>query len=562
MRLKGLGVSAGIGIGTAYVIKEYVADVSRKAAGRDEIGRFNRAVESLSSILGEMAAAVIGEQAEILESHIILLSDPVMLADIENMILSEQCNSEYAVNTVFENYAEIFTQTGDELLMMRAGDMRDIKNNLLAIMNGHELPNLSLIPEDCILVADELTTSLAAGIDEKLTSGLITNIGGPTSHMAIIARSMELPAVAGIANISEIRHGVGLIIDGDSGEVIVNPTESEIAEYQALANEISIKKKALEKYRGTPGKTLDGRHIELCANIGLETDIQKASESDADGVGLFRTEFLFMNRNAAPSEEEQFAVYKKAALAFGKRPVIIRTLDVGGDKEIPYLGLEKEENPFLGWRAIRYCIDNREVFAAQIRAILRASAFGFVKIMLPMISDIREFRRSKALINDMKRELMEQGIDYDMHINVGIMIETPAAAIMADVLAREADFFSIGTNDLTQYVMAVDRGNQKVAGLYSVYNPAVLRLIRDVANAALLRNIPCGICGEAGADPLLTKFLIGCGINELSMTHSSILEVKSIICRTNYSETKAMISESINQLADVEAATAFLRLLL
>ena len=555
MRLKGIGVSAGIGIGTAYVVNEYVADVSKKDAGKDEAGRFSRAVESLASILDKKAAAVSGEQAEILESHTILLSDPVMLEDIKNMIASERCNSEYAINTVFDSYADIFTQSGDELLMMRAGDMRDIKNNLLAIMNGYDLPDLSTIPEGSILAANELTTSLAAGIDEKLVAGLITNIGGPTSHMAIIARSMDLPAVTGI---NDIRHGDRLIVNGETGEIIVDPTESELAEYNALAEERRRQREAFEKYRGLPGKTLDGRHVELCANIGLEMDIQKAADSDADGVGLFRTEFLFMNRNSAPTEDEQFAVYKKAALAFGNRPVIIRTLDVGGDKEIPYLGLEKEENPFLGWRAIRYCLDSEDVFSAQIKAILRASAFGYVKIMLPMISDIREFRRAKSLISGIKDELAGRGTDFDNNIEVGIMVETPAAAVMAGVFAREADFFSIGTNDLTQYVMAVDRGNQKVAELYSEYNPAVLRLIRDVANEALVNNIPCGICGEAGADPLLTKFLVGCGISELSMTRASILEVKSVICQMDYTETKAKIAESINQLADVYDSLAFL----
>ena len=555
MRLKGTGVSAGIGIGVAYVVKEYVADVSKRDAGTDESGRFTGAVEKLTSILNDKAAAVTGQQAEILESHIMLLSDPVMLADIEGIIASEQCNGEYAINTVFESYAEVFTQSGDELLMMRAGDMRDIKNNLLAVLNGQELPDLSVMPKDSILTADELTTSLAAGIDESLVTGLITNIGGPTSHMAIIARSMDLPAVTGI---TEIKHGDRLIINGETGEIIIDPTDDELAQYQALAEKLRLKREALEKYRGIPGKTLDGRHIELGVNIGLETDIQKAAESDADGVGLFRTEFLFMNRNSAPTEDEQFAVYKKAALAFGKRPVIIRTLDIGGDKEIPYLGLEKEENPFLGWRAIRYCIDSEELFSAQIRAILRASAFGTIKIMIPMISDVRELRRTKSLINNIKQELARQGIAFDNDIAVGIMIETPAAAVMAGIFAQEADFFSIGTNDLTQYVMAVDRGNQKVAGLYSVYNPAVLRLIYNVANEANRNNIPCGICGEAGADPLLTKFLVGCGMSELSMTRSSILEVKSLISETNYADAKAKIAQSIERLSDVDDSIAFL----
>ncbi|MCL2163242.1 MAG: phosphoenolpyruvate--protein phosphotransferase [Oscillospiraceae bacterium] len=556
MRLKGIGISRGIGIGVAYVVEEYVADVSKKAGCAEEDSRFSLAVEKLTSFLEEKAAAATEEQAEILESHVMLLSDPVMISDIEDMIASERCNSEYAVNTVFEEYADILTQSGDELLMMRAGDMRDIKNNLLAVMNGHDLPDLSSIPMGSILTANELTTSLAAGINEKLVNGLITNVGGPTSHMAIIARSMDLPAVTGIG---EIKHGDRVIINGETGEIIVDPTKAELAEYQALAEERRIQKEALEKFRGLPGKTVDGRHIELYANIGLEMDIKKTRDSDADGVGLFRTEFLFMNRNTAPSEEEQFAVYRKAAIAFGIRSVIIRTLDVGGDKDIPYLGLEKEENPFLGWRAIRYCLDSKDVFSAQLRAILRASAFGAVKIMFPMVSDVEELKRAKSLLSEIMNELTEQGIAFDKNITVGIMIETPAAAVMAGALAREADFFSIGTNDLTQYIMAVDRGNQKVAGLYSVYNPAVLRVIYSVANEALSHNVPCGVCGEAGADPLLTKFFVGCGVNELSMTHTSILEVKSVICGMNYANTRANIKESIQHLASIDDSIAFLK---
>ena len=556
MRLQGVGVSSGIGMGTAFVVEEPVIDISKKAASPNETTRLAAAVDKLVDILNHRAACAGREQAEILDSHVILLSDPVILADIKSMITGEQCNCEYAVNKVFEEYAEVFRQSGNEVMMMRAGDMRDIKNNLIAVMNGYELPDLDAIPKGSIIVANELTTSLAACINKTLVTGLVTNLGGPTSHMAIIARSMELPAVVGIDKITQ---GSQLIVNGDTGEVVLDPTEAELAKYSELMEEIRSKKEALKKYKGISSLTKDGRHMELFANIGLEADILKASEDDAEGVGLFRTEFLFMNRSTAPSEEEQFAVYKKAALTFGNRPVIIRTLDIGGDKDVPYLGLEKEENPFLGCRAIRYCIDREELFATQLRAVLRASAFGAIKIMLPMIVDIRELRQVKALINRLKNELAEQGIEYDNNIAVGIMIETPAAAVLAGAFAKEADFFSIGTNDLTQYVMAVDRGNQKVAKLYSEYNPAVLRLIYNVAKEAACHNIPCGVCGEAGAKPLLTKFLVGCGINELSMTSSSILEVRSIIRQMTYTDTKAKIAESIEQLADIDDSLALLR---
>jgi len=556
MRLQGAGVSEGIGIGFAYVLQEHAIDVSKKDAGPEEGYRFSKAAEALSRILGERAAAVDKERAEILESHIMLLRDPVLLSDVEKMITDERCNGEYAVNAVFEAYAELFRQSGDELLSMRADDMRDIKNNLLAVMNGYALPDLSVLPKDSILTAEELTTSAAACIDEALVNGFVAAKGGTTSHMAIIARSMGLPAVVGVGGIA---HGDRLIINGGTGEIIVNPSQAELAEYRSLMEGRRRERQALEKYRGMPTETSDGRQVELYANIGLEADILKASQADADGVGLFRTEFLFMNRSAAPSEEEQFAVYKKAALAFGKRPVIIRTLDIGGDKEIPYLGLEKEENPFLGWRAIRYCADREELFAAQLRAILRASAFGTIKIMLPMIADLRELRYARSLIRRLCGELAAQGIAFGQNIAVGIMVETPAAALLAGAFAKEADFFSIGTNDLTQYVMAVDRGNQKVAKLYSAYNPAVLRLIYHVSQEARRHNIPCGICGEAGSDPLLTRFFVGCGISELSMASACVLEIRSIIRQTAYADAKAMIDASVEQLADVEDSMALLQ---
>ena len=556
MRLQGVGVSTGIGMGTAFVVKEPVIDVSKRDAVPNETIRLSKAVDKLTEILNQRAAAASGEQAEILESHVILLSDPVIFEDIQNKIEEEQCNCEYAIDAVFEEYAEVFRQSGNEVMMMRAGDMRDIKKNLIAVMNGFDLPDLGSMPKGSILAANELTTSLAACIDKSLVTGLVAYLGGPTSHMAIIARSMNLPAVVGI---DKIMHGDQLIVNGGNGEVVVDPTEAELAKYSEIMDEIRRKKEALEKYKGMPSITQDNRHIELFANIGLEADITKAFEDDAEGVGLFRTEFLFMNRGTAPSEEEQFLVYKKAAVTFGERSVIIRTLDIGGDKDVPYLGLEKEENPFLGWRAIRYCMDREELFSIQLRAILRASAFGSIKIMLPMVVDIREFRQAKALIDRLKEELIEQGIAFDRNIAVGIMIETPAAAVLAGAFAKEVDFFSIGTNDLTQYVMAVDRGNQKVAKLYSEYNPAVLRLIYNVAKEAERHNIPCGVCGEAGAKPLLTKFLVGCGINELSMTSTSILEVRSIIRIMSYEDAKTKIADSIEQLADIEDSLTLLR---
>jgi len=561
MELKGLGVSDGIGIGKAVVLENEEFDTSKyEVDSNEEKIRLSNAVDTLLKTLEEKAEQASGEQAEILGSHVNMLQDPILMSDIVKLIKDENCNSEYASAAVFDQYIQIFLSSGDELLELRASDLKDIKNNLLATLLGKPLMDVSRLPAGTILVAEELTTSIAAGINPENISAIVTMMGGKTSHMAIIARSIGIPAVVGIS-IEQIENGTSMIADGSHGILHLNPSEAQIKEYKEKQDVLEQNKLALEKFRGMKSITPDDREIELCANIGLELDIDLAVKSDAEGVGLFRTEFLYMNRNFAPGEEEQFSAYKKAAVAFKEGSVIIRTLDIGGDKEIPYMELEKEENPFLGWRAIRYCLDKNEIFLTQIRAILRASAFGSIKIMIPMISTVTEIKRTKKLIQQVKAELTKENIAFNKEIPVGIMVETPAAAILADQFAKEVDFFSIGTNDLTQYTMAVDRGNKKVADLYSTYNPAVLRLIYHTAQAAEKNGIMCGVCGESAADPLLIKFLIGSGINELSMSGVSILKAREIVRSSSYLELKEKVKENVEQLQDVEDAVVFLQTL-
>ena len=557
MCLQGMGVSGGIGIGRVVVLENNAPDVIRKTAARGETARLAEAVTRLSAALREKADSACGEQADILESHIMLLGDPIMQSEVEEIIHLQNCNSEYAVNEVFEKYAAAFEMSGNELLAARVSDLRDIKNNLLRALCCKDIFEVIEWPAGSVLVARELTASLSAGLNPENICAFITQEGGKTSHTAIIARSLGLPAVAGISA-HMLKSGDSVIVNGDTGEVIPEPSEEVLAQYIDRREDMARRNRELERLRGLASRTADGRIVSLCANIGLEADIQRAAHADAEGVGLFRTEFLYMNRNTAPAEEEQFIVYKKAAEAFCGKPVIIRTLDVGGDKDIPYLDLKKEENPFLGWRAIRYCLMRKELFSAQLRAILRASAFGNVKIMLPMITTATEFYKAKELIEQVKSELIEKNIAFNKKIAVGIMIETPSAAIMADRLAEIADFFSIGTNDLTQYVMAVDRGNKNVAALYSTYDPAVLRLIYSVAQAAKTQGISCGVCGEAGADPLLTRFLIGSGIDELSMVGTSILQIRKEVLSTHYADVKEKIGKALPSLKTKEDSVRFL----
>ncbi len=551
---KGTNASEGIGIGKAAIIKEQelVITPDKVADTAAEVARFKGALDQTMQETSELAADLatrVGEQeAEIMNGHLMLLSDPMLTGEIENAITGESVCSEFAIETVCNMYADMFASMDDELMQQRATDMRDIKTRMQMILKGLKAVDISALPEGSILVAKDLTPSMTAGINPDHVVGIVTELGGKTSHSAILARALEIPAVVAVNGILEqIKDGDQIVLDGSEGCVYVNPDDAVVKEYAAKGERFRKEKKELEQYIGKPSVTKDGVTVEVVANIGRPEDVDKVLQYDAEGVGLFRTEFLFMDRNAMPTEEEQFEAYKKVAAALQGKPVIIRTLDIGGDKEIPYMGLEKDENPFLGYRAIRFCLDRKEdIYKPQLRALLRASAFGNIKIMIPMVTCIDEYREAKGLIEELKAELDGKNIAYNKEIQVGIMVETAAASLMADVFAKEVDFFSIGTNDLTQYTMSVDRGNDKVSYLYSTFNPAVLRSIKHVISCAREAGIMVGMCGEAAGDPMMIPLLLAFGLNEFSMSASSVLRARKMISGYSMEELKAVADKAMS----------------
>lgn len=557
---RGTGASAGIGIGRAVILKEEQLVIENTVIedAKAEKLRFKKAVEqSIAdvSVLAEDMASRIGEkEAEILNGHLMLLQDPMLTGEIENQIENDKVCSEFAVETVCNMYADMFASMDDELMQQRAADMRDIKTRMQKLLLGVRSVDVSLLPAGTILMAEDLTPSVTAGINPSNVTGIVTELGGRTSHSAILSRALEIPAVVAAAGIlGEVKDGDELILDGETGEIFVNPDSSLRAEYEQKRSIYLQEKEELKKYIGMPSTTRDGVTVEVAANIGKPEDVERVLAYDGEGIGLFRTEFLFMDRNEMPTEEEQFEAYKKAAVAMKGKPVIIRTLDIGGDKEIPYMGLKKDENPFLGYRAIRFCLDRKDdIYRPQLRALLRASAFGNIKIMVPMVTCIEEFREARALVTDIMKELDEKGIDYNKEIQVGIMVETAAASLMADVFAKEVDFFSIGTNDLTQYTMSVDRGNDKVSYLYSTFNPAVLRSIRHIIECGRSEGIMVGMCGEAASDPLMIPLLLAFGLNEFSMSASAILKARKYITEYSVEELKAVADKAMSLVTAAE----------
>lgn len=551
---KGTNASAGIGIGKAAIIKEVemVIRPDKVASVETEVTRFRGALADTvaqTKALEETLATRVGEkEAEIMQGHLMLLADPMLTGEIEEAIKRDSVCSEYAIETTCTTYADVFAAMDDELMQQRATDMRDIKTRLQQTLQGIKPVDIASLPEGSIIVAKDLTPSMTAGINPANVTGIVTELGGKTSHSAILARALEIPAVVAVSNVMDkIEEDDTVILDGGEGIVIVNPTDEGMKEYTAKRESFLQEKKDLERFKGVPTVTKDGVHIELVANIGNPDDLAKVLEYDGEGVGLFRTEFLFMDRTSMPTEEEQFEAYKKVAEGLSGKPVIIRTLDIGGDKEIPYMGLAKDENPFLGYRAIRLCLDRKEdIYRPQLRALLRASAFGGIKIMIPMITCIDEIREAKALIEDIKNELDRKDIPYNKNIQIGIMVETAAASLMADVFAKEVDFFSIGTNDLTQYTMSVDRGNEKISYLYSTFNPAVLRSIRNIIKCGREAGIMVGMCGEAASDPLMIPLLLAFGLNEFSMSASAILKSRKMITGYSSEELQAVADEAMS----------------
>lgn len=544
---KGIAGSEGIGIGKVVIIEEHEINIeNKKVTDTDnEIKRLQDAIEKFVEITNQMAEKMdvtVGKKdADILRGHIQMLQDPMIEEQISTLLVAEKITAEMAVDQVLEQTAEMFAQIPDELLQQRATDFRDIKTRMIKILLGIEEVDISQVPANTVLVARDLTPSMTAGINPDNIAGILTEVGGRTSHSAILARAMEIPAVLSIEGIcSIVKNGDVVAIDGTSGEAIVNPDEDTVKEYEQKLADYKKEKALLAEYAGKPSVTKDGTKVELVCNIGKPEDAKKAVECDGEGIGLFRTEFLFMDRDSVPTEEEQFEAYKSVAETMKGKPVIIRTLDIGGDKAIPYLGLEEEENPFLGFRAIRYCLQKTDLYKTQLRALVRASAFGKIKIMVPLVTCVDELRSVKAMVADIMKELDGEGIAYNKNLEIGVMMETSAACMIADILAKEAAFFSIGTNDLTGYTMAVDRGNAKVAYLYSTYQPAVLRSIKRIIECGKKEGIMVGMCGEAAADPKLIPLLLAFGLDEFSVSATSVLKTRKTISNCTVEECKAL----------------------
>ena len=549
----GIGASKGYGIGRVIIYRD--ADLRytprtdcdaqiEKLRLNDALRLFFEKNERLCARVRETA----GESAaEIILGHMMMMKDPYMCSEIEKRIDAGQC-AEMAVEAVCDLFIAMFSAVDDEMTKQRATDVKDIQSEMLALLLGVHTVDLSDLPKDTVLVAKELTPSMTACINRKNVVGFITEVGSKTSHAAILARAMGIPAVLSVENATEnFKENQLVIVDGIRGEVLTDPKQETVAAYIRLRMDFEKERAALAKFVGLETRTKDGEKVQLFANIGTPEDASQVIAYDGEGVGLFRTEFLFMDRSTMPDENEQFEAYKKALLIMKNKTVIIRTLDIGGDKEIPYLGLKKEENPFLGFRAVRYCLKNSAMYKTQLRALLRASAYGDLQIMIPLVTGVDEVRQVKTLIREIQAELDEKVIAYNKDLKVGVMIETPSAAILADVIAKEVDFFSIGTNDLTGYMMAVDRGNSDVAYLYSAFSPAVLRMIRHIISEGKKAGIPVGMCGEGAADPLLIPLLISFGLDEYSVNPTSLLATRREISRWSKKEADK-IAENVMAL--------------
>lgn len=552
---KGIPSSPGIAIGKAFLYRtakiEVVLDTIGDNEIDDEIVRFENAKlktkQQIERIYTRAVKTMGQDKAEIFKAHIAILEDPMLTEKVVNYIREEKLNAIASLDRTIKEFCSVFDGLDDEYMRERAVDIKDVGKRLLGNLAGIDTQSLRELPGKAIIIAEDLTPSDTAELNADKVMGFATDIGGKTSHTAIIARTLEIPAVLGLKDISKkVKQGDTVIVDGYRGKVFVNPTKEQVEEYIKLKRDLKQEERLLQRLRGLPAVTKDNRRVEISANIGVPDDVKTALKYGAEGVGLFRTEFLYMNRNMLPTEDEQYEEYKRVALDMGGRPVIIRTLDIGGDKDLPYFGFPKELNPFLGWRAIRMCLDRTDIFETQLRALLRASIHGNLKIMYPMISGIAEIRSANKILNEVKKDLDIKGIPYKKDLEVGIMVEIPSAAIMADALIKEVDFFSIGTNDLTQYTLAVDRTNEKISDLYDPLHPSVLRLVRNVIEESHKAGKWTGMCGELAGDPMAAVVLLGLGLDEFSMSASSIPKIKQIIRNTTYEEAKRIADHVIN----------------
>ena len=554
--ISGIPASPGIVFGKALVLKEekIVLDTQKIKDSQieNEIARFyagrDAAVEQLTSIKDRAYQSLGEEKAAIFEGHLMILEDEELEEEIIDYLRSNHVNAAVAANVVIDQQVAMLSEIDDEYLKERAGDIRDIGNRLIKNILGMHIVDLGEINEEAILVAYDLTPSETAQLNLDKVLGFVTDIGGRTSHTSIMARSLELPAIVGTNNVTEkVKTGDFLILDALNNAVYVNPSQQEIQRLKTLQDKLAEEKAELAKLKDLPALTLDGHQVDVVANIGTIRDVEGAERNGAEGVGLYRTEFLFMDRDQLPSEEEQFIAYKEVVEAMNGNLVVLRTMDIGGDKELPYLNLPKEMNPFLGWRAIRIALDRREILNAQLRAVLRASAYGKLAVMFPMIISVEEIRELKSVIEELKVELRNEGKAFDEDIQVGVMVETPSAAVNAKFLAKEVDFFSIGTNDLTQYTLAVDRGNELISHLYNPMSPSVLNLIKQVIDASHAEGKWTGMCGELAGDERATILLLGMGLDEFSMSAISVPRIKKLIRNVNYKDAKLLAEKALQQ---------------
>jgi phosphotransferase system enzyme I (PtsI) len=552
---KGIAASPGIAIGKVYLLKEQEVVIDRSRIDEKQIGaeitRYKRAIEKTKQQIVEIRDRVMNKmgekKAEIFDAHIMILDDPTLANQVENRIKGQLVTAENAVDQVVAELVAIFENMEDGYMRERALDFKDVGARIIKNILGVQIQNLAEMSEEAIVVAKDLTPSDTAQMDKQKVLGFVTDAGGRTSHTAIMARSLEMPAVVGTGDVTQrVKNGQIIIVDGMEGKVIIDPSREEREEYLKKRQKHLEEKRELESIKHLPAVTIDGRRVELAANIGTPKDVDGALRNGAEGVGLYRTEFLYMDRNSLPGEEEQFEAYKEVAVKMGDHPVIVRTLDIGGDKDLSYIDFPKELNPFLGWRAIRMCIDRPEILKTQLRAILRASKYGNLLIMYPMIISVTEIREANRILKEAKAELRSEGIMFDEDIKVGIMIETPAAAVIADKLVKEVDFFSIGTNDLTQYTLAIDRVNEKISHLYQPLHPSVLRLIKYVIDVSHREGKWTGMCGELAGDEKAIPLLLGMGLDEFSMSSISIPRAKKIIRCLSTDRLKQLVEDVID----------------
>lgn len=552
--IKGIAASDGVAIAKAYLLVEpdLTFDKNEKVTDVEgEVAKFNNAIEAskveLTKIRNNAEVQLGADKAAIFDAHLLVLDDPELIQPIQDKIKNENANAATALTDVTTQFVTIFESMDNEYMKERAADIRDVSKRVLSHILGIELPNPSMIDESVVIVGNDLTPSDTAQLNKEFVQGFATNIGGRTSHSAIMSRSLEIPAIVGTKSITqEVKQGDMIIVDGLNGDVIVNPTEDELIAYQDKRERYFADKKELQKLRDADTVTVDGVHAELAANIGTPNDLPGVIENGAQGIGLYRTEFLYMGRDQMPTEEEQFEAYKEVLEAMNGKRVVVRTLDIGGDKELSYLDLPEEMNPFLGYRAIRLCLAQQDIFRPQLRALLRASVYGKLNIMFPMVATINEFREAKAILLEEKENLKNEGHDISDDIELGIMVEIPATAALADVFAKEVDFFSIGTNDLIQYTLAADRMSERVSYLYQPYNPSILRLVKQVIEASHKEGKWTGMCGEMAGDETAIPLLLGLGLDEFSMSATSILKARRQINGLSKNEMTELANRAVD----------------